>query len=157
MLHEKCIMRVITMYKAILLPTDGSELCEKAVQHGIGLAKLTGAKIVGLTVAQPLHTGTPRSLIPDHLLKAIHDEHAKDSAAKLALIEREAKAAGVAVETLWVTKDRPWEAIIQTAADKGCDLIVMASHARRGIAALVLGSVTQKTLTHSTVPVLVVR
>jgi nucleotide-binding universal stress UspA family protein len=145
------------MFKSILLPTDGSELCEKAIRQGIALAKLTGAKIVGLTVAQPLHTGTPRALIPDHLLKAIHDEHAKECAAKLAVVEREAKAAGLAVETLWMTKDRPWEAIVQTATDKGCDLIVMASHARSGVSAMVLGSVTQKTLTHTTVPVLVVR
>lgn len=145
------------MYKSILVPTDGSEFCERAIQHAVKLAKLTGAKIVGVTVSQPLHTATPRVMIPDHLAGVIHAETVKLADEKLAAVEKAAKAAGVQVETVRESNDHPWEGIIHTAKAKGCDLIVMASHGRRGVSAVVLGSETQKVLTHSAVPVLVVR
>lgn len=145
------------MYKSILIPTDGSEFCERALKHGIGLAKLTGARVVGVTVSQPLHTAIPKELIPDHLLASVQGEIAKAAQEKLAVVEKAAKAAGLQVETVRASKDHPWEAIVQTAKDKGCDLIVMASHGRRGISGMVLGSETQKVLVHSAIPVLVVR
>ena len=145
------------MYKRILLPTDGTEFCERAIRHGIGLAKLLQAQVVGVTVTQPLHSAVPRSMIPKNLAGIIHSETTKLANEKLAVVERLAREAGVQVETVRESSDHPWEAIVHTAKDKICDLIVMASHGRRGVSALVLGSETQKVLTHSTVPVLVVR
>jgi nucleotide-binding universal stress UspA family protein len=145
------------MYTCILLPTDGTELCERALRHGIALAKLVQAKVVGVTVTQPLHSALPRSLIPKNLAGIIHAETVKAADEKLAVVERLAREAGVQVETLRFSNDHPWEALVQAAKDKRCDLIVMASHGRRGVSAVVLGSETHKVLTHSTVPVLVVR
>ena len=145
------------MYKRIFLPTDGTEFCERAIRHGIGLAKLLQAQVVGVTVTQPLHSAVPRSLIPKNLAGIIHSETTKLANEKLAVVERLAREAGVQVETVKRKQRSPWEAIVHTAKDKQCDLIVMASHGRRGVSALVLGSETQKVLTHSTVPVLVVR
>jgi nucleotide-binding universal stress UspA family protein len=145
------------MYKCILIPTDGSEFCERAIRHGVSLAKLTQARVVGLTVTQPLHTGTPRGLIPANLAGIIHAETEKVATQNLAFVEQTAKTEGVAVEIIRASRDHPWDAIVQTAKEKGCDLIVMASHGRRGVSAMILGSETQKVLTHSTVPVLVVR
>jgi nucleotide-binding universal stress UspA family protein len=145
------------MYKCILLPTDGTEFCQRAIRHGIALAKLVGAKVVGVTVTQPLHSALPRSLIPKNLAGVIHGETVKAADDKLAVVERLAREAGVQVETVRLSNDHPWEAIVEAAKDKGCDMIVMASHGRRGVSAVVLGSETQKVLTHSTVPVLVVR
>ncbi len=145
------------MYKCILLPTDGTEFCQRAIRHGIALAKLVGAKVVGVTVTQPLHSALPRSLIPKNLAGVIHGETVKAADDKLAVVEMLAREAGVQVETVRLSNDHPWEAIVEAAKDKGCDMIVMASHGRRGVSAVVLGSETQKVLTHSTVPVLVVR
>ena len=145
------------MYKRILLPTDGTEFCQRAIRHGIDLAKLVQATVVGVTVTQPLHSAVPRSLVPKNLAGTIHAETVKLAGEKLAVIDTLAQAAGVHVETVRQSNDHPWEAIVHTAKDKQCDLIVMASHGRRGVSALVLGSETQKVLTHSTVPVLVVR
>lgn len=145
------------MYKKILIPTDGSEFCERAVRHGVDLAKLVSAKVVAVTVSQPLHTAIPRELIPQNLLNTVEGEITKLANEKLASVERAAKAAGVPIETVRASRDHPWEAIVQVAKDKGCDLIVMASHGRRGVSAMILGSETQKVLVHSNVPVLVVR
>lgn len=145
------------MYKCILIPTDGSEFCQRAIDHGVALAKFVGAKVVGVTVTFPLHTGTPHMMFPNELRAVIHEETVKEAKEKLARVEAAAKAAGVAVETIRKSHDHPWEGIIQTAKTKGCDLIVMASHGRRGVSAMVLGSETQKVLTHSEIPVLVVR
>jgi len=145
------------MYTCILLPTDGTELCDRALRHGIALAKLVQAKVVGVTVTHPLHSALPRSLIPKNLAGVIHGETVKAADEKLAVVERLAREAGVQVETVRLSNDHPWEAIVHAAKDKRCDLIVMASHGRRGVSAVVLGSETQKVLTHSTVPVLVVR
>jgi len=145
------------MYKTILIPTDGSEFCLRAIQHGVALAKLTGGKVIGVTCTQPLHTGTPRAMIPAHLAAIIHEQNEKYAAENLAAVESAAKAASVSVETIRASNDHPWQAIIETAKAKGCDLIVMASHGRKGVSAMVLGSETQKVLTHSTIPVLVVR
>ena len=145
------------MYSCILLPTDGTEFCARALRHGIALAKLVQAKVVAVTVTQPLHSALPRSLIPKNLAGIIHGETVKAADEKLAVVERLAHEAGVQVETVRLSNDHPWEAIVQAVKDKRCDLIVMASHGRRGVSAVVLGSETQKVLTHSTVPVLVVR
>lgn len=145
------------MYTNILIPTDGTEFCERAIRAGVSLAKAFQARVVGINVTVPLHTGTPRILIPDNLAAIIRAETVKIGEENLAAVTRAAKDAGVTIETIRKTGDHPWEEIVQTAKEKGCDLIVMASHGRRGVSAMVLGSETQKVLTHSTVPVLVVR
>jgi nucleotide-binding universal stress UspA family protein len=145
------------MFKRILLPTDGTEFCQRAIAHGVGLAKAMGASVVGVTVLQQLHIITPKVLIPANISAMIKEQTAKIAAENLAAVEAAAKAAGVPCELVRETDDQPWEAIIRTADGKGCDLIVMASHGRRGVSAIMLGSETQKVLTHSKVPVLVVR
>jgi nucleotide-binding universal stress UspA family protein len=145
------------MYKRILLPTDGTEFCERAFRHGLDLAKLVQASVVGVTVTQPLHSAIPRSFIPKNLAATIHSETVKLADEKLAVIQKFAQEAGVPVELVRQSNDHPWDGIVRTAKEKHCDLIVMASHGRRGLSGVVLGSETQKVLTHSTVPVLVVR
>jgi nucleotide-binding universal stress UspA family protein len=145
------------MYANILIATDGSELAGKAVQHGIALAKRIGAKTTALTVLPPFHmitsdtqmlTDTPAEY------KSSMNQHAEKT---LGAVAHLAKAAGVPCELVHVEHEHPYQGIIDTAKSKGCDLIVMASHGRRGIAAIVLGSETVKVLTHSKIPVLVHR
>ena len=138
------------MYTNILIPTDGSELAGKAVQHGIALAKQIGAKVTMLTVLPPHMITTDRQL--NEIRKARMEEHAEKILGAVAM-----QTAGVACETIQVEHEHPYQAIINTAASRGCDLIVMASHGRHGIAALVLGSETFKVLTHCKIPVLVHR
>jgi nucleotide-binding universal stress UspA family protein len=143
------------MYTNILIPTDGSELAGKAVQHGIALAKRIGAKVIVLTVLPPFHTITiDTQMIEDTpaQYKARMQKHAEKTLSAVAT-----QAAGVACETIQVEHEHPYQAIINTADSKGCDLIVMASHGRRGISAIVLGSETVKVLTHCKIPVLVHR
>ena len=145
------------MYTNILIPTDGSELAGKAVQHGIALAKRIGAKVTALTVLLPFHVfTTDTQMIEDTpaQYRARMQEHAEKT---LSAVGQAAQAAGVACETVQVEHEHPYQAIIDTAASKGCDLIVMASHGRHGISAIVLGSETVKVLTHCKIPVLVHR
>ncbi len=145
------------MYTNILIPTDGSELAGKAVKHGIALAKRIGAKVTVLTVLQPFHTfTTDTQMIEDTpaQYKTPMQEHAEES---LGAVAAAAQAAGVACETVQVEHKHPYQAIINIAGLNGCDLIVMASHGRRGISAIVLGSETVKVLTHCKIPVLVHR
>lgn len=146
------------MYRNILIATDGSELAEKAVAHGLSLAKLTGAKVTALIVEASFSVyEVPESQIRQMSEAfAQHSKHAKDHATKvLSHVADLAKAAGVTCETVQLEHDQPYEAIIKTAEDKGCDLIVMASHGRGGISAVLLGSVTNKVLTHTKILVLV--
>jgi nucleotide-binding universal stress UspA family protein len=145
------------MYANILIPTDGSELVGKAVEHGIALAKRIDAKATVLTVSTPFHTFTiDTQMIEDTPAgyKIRMKEHAETT---LGAAARAAQAAGVACETVQVENEHPYQAIIDTAVSKGCDLIVMASHGRHGISAIVLGSETVKVLTHCKIPVLVHR
>ena len=145
------------MYRHILIPTDGSDLAHRAVTHGLSLAKAVGAKVTALVVEAYNVYDLPASRI-DLISSAFAEyaERAKVHAAKiLDGVAAEAKAADVACETVQMTHDHPYEAIVATAKEKGCDLIVMASHGRAGIAAVVLGSVTTKVLTHTKIPVLV--
>jgi nucleotide-binding universal stress UspA family protein len=143
------------MYKNILIPTDGSELAGKAVQHGIALAKAIGAKITVLTVSIPFHVYTlDPQVVEDTETK--YTQRMQESRAKmLSSVANAAKAVGVECETVHLVHEHPYQAIIETAKAKGCDLITMASHGRHGISAIVLGSETVKTLTHSKIPVLV--
>jgi len=145
------------MYTNILIPTDGSELAGKAVQHAIALAKRIGAKVTVLTVLPPFHliTADPQ-MIEDTSAqyKARMQKHAEKT---LGAVAAAAQAAGVVCETIQVEHEHPYRAIIDTADSKGCDLILMASHGRHGLSAMVLGSETVKVLTHCKIPVLVHR
>jgi nucleotide-binding universal stress UspA family protein len=147
----------VQMYKHILIPTDGSELSKKAIDHGIGLAKALNAKVTAVTVSEPFHVfAVEPSMVTD-----TPDEYKKHVAALAAKYLKAAKdaatAAGVPCDGVHVENEHPYEAIIDTARKGGCDAIVMASHGRRGVSAVVLGSETVKVLTHSTTPVVVVR
>ena len=145
------------MYKHILLPTDGSELSERAAQAGVRLAKSIGAQITAvhatpLFYPSELHARTA----PQDALE--HEKLSKDNARRaLDAIERIARDADVAFTAVHRASERPWEVIIDVAHERGCDLIFMASHGRRGISALLIGSETNKVLTHSKLPVLVSR
>ena len=146
------------MYRNILIATDGSALAEKAVSHGLSLAKSVGGKITALIVEAPFNVyDVPESRVRKMSEAfAQHAEHTKQHATKvLNRVADAAKEARVPCDTVQVEHDEPYKAIITTAKDKGCDVIVMASHGRSGISAFLLGSVTNKVLTHTNIPVLV--
>ena len=145
------------MYKHILIPTDGSELSEHAILQGVGLAQSMNAKVTGITVSATFHAIAIEPLMVTDTPVQYRKDCEALAAKYLAGIEKAAKTAGVPYEGTHVFHDQPYEAIIDMAANKGCDLIVMASHGRRGMKALVLGSETTKVLTHSKIPVLVLR
>jgi nucleotide-binding universal stress UspA family protein len=147
------------MYKHILIPTDGSTLSHKTVVAGVKLAQALGAQVTGLFAAPAATPLVYRDLLP--VGYGTPEENAvliKRAAQRyLAVIERAAKAAGVPCETVSVTDDFPADAILSLAKKRKCDLIFMASHGRRGLSGLLLGSETQKVLTHARTPVLVHR
>jgi nucleotide-binding universal stress UspA family protein len=144
------------MFKKILLPTDGSELSAKAAQGALKLASQLGASVVGLTIVEPYSYSTLSEYRPE-TLEAFEARNAQAAEQRLASIVQAAKDAGVPCETVTVKSFSPYEAIIETARKHGCDVIFMASHGRRGLSAILLGSETQKVLTHSDIPVLVYR
>ena len=146
------------MYRHILIPTDGSELADHAVTNGLSLAKSVGAKVTAIIVEEPFNwlsvseTQEQRAFIE----LANHSEQIKKHAASvLNRVASAAKQAGVPCDTIQVENAQPYQAIIATAGERGCDLIVMASHGRSGLSAVVLGSVTNKVLTHTKTPGLV--
>jgi nucleotide-binding universal stress UspA family protein len=145
------------MFKHVLLPTDGSPQSEAAIQQGIELAKETHARVTGIHVVPKFHVFTYQP----EMLEDTREQYAKDSQATAAKIlqsvENAARAAGVECDTVCAVSDEPYEAIIRTAEEKGCDLIAMASHGHKGIKGLLVGSETQKVLTHSHQPVIVLR
>jgi nucleotide-binding universal stress UspA family protein len=145
------------MYQHILLPTDGSPLSEIAIKGGIGLAKTLGARVTGLHVIEPFHLFTGGT----EMMGDTREQYEKDSLIRaqnsLATLTAAAKQADVTCDGVSEQSAHPFEAIIAAAQSRGCDLIVMASHGRRGIRGLLLGSETIKVLTHSKIPVLVLR
>ncbi len=146
-----------SVFKHILIPTDGSTRSEDAARQGIRLAALTGARVTSFHAIPRFHT----SDVMMSLLSANQGEYekaAKDYAITYTrFVSRTADAAGVACDVEYSTTDDPAAAIIETARKRHCDLIVMASHGRHGVEGLLLGSETQKVLTHSHIPVLVYR
>jgi nucleotide-binding universal stress UspA family protein len=145
------------MFKHILLPTDGSPLSEAAMRKGIQFAKTTNARVTGFCVVPELpYVGCEAEIGPEFIKQAKAAVQAEVNKNLLA-IEAAAKEAGVPCETAKVKSGQPYEAIIEAAQKGGCDLIIMASHGRRGMEGLLLGSETQKVLTHSKIPVLVYR
>jgi len=147
------------MYKNILIPTDGSEASRRAVSAGVKLARAVGARITGVFAAPAATPIVFRNRLPAGYDTPRHNEVliARAAAAHLATIQRAAKAAGVRFSGVTVKSDYPAEAIVETARKSKCDLIIMASHGRRGLSRLLLGSETQKVLAASHIPVLVHR
>ncbi|MGY1458116.1 MULTISPECIES: universal stress protein [unclassified Luteimonas] len=145
------------MYKQILIPTDGSDLSLAAIDQGLAFASEIGAAVTFFTVTAPIRvygvTGEQLAGGYEEYTKVAREEGTR----RLAAAEERAKAAGVPCQTRMVESEHPYQAIIDAANDAGCDLIAMASHGRRGLSGLVLGSETLKVLTHSTIPVLVYR
>ncbi len=145
------------MFKHILLPTDGSVLSEGAIRKGVHLAKSMKAKITGISVMPEQKYYLYQTDIIVQVKEETVKQHRMQVNRNLAFIEKAAKEAGVPCETFCDSCDYPYEAIIRVAEKRACDLIMMASHGQRGIKGLLLGSETQKVLTHSKIPVLVVR
>jgi nucleotide-binding universal stress UspA family protein len=145
------------LYHRLLLPTDGSEASQRAILAGVDFARDIGAEVVGLTATPPFHL---LSADPD-VIGDTADQYADASRARgrrlLDDVESAAREAGVRCRLEQTVSDEPWQAIVETARRLGCDLIVMASHGRRGLSGLLLGSETQKVLVHSAIPVLVHR
>lgn len=147
------------MFKHILIPTDGSPLSERAVVAGIDMARVCGARVTGFFAAPtptPLVYGdfVPVGYMPPDQHQALIETASRHH---LGVIEKAAETAGVRVDCLSVTSDFPADAILEAAERQHCDLIFMASHGRRGLASLVLGSETQRVLAHARIPVLVYR
>lgn len=146
------------MYRRILLPTNGSALCESAVQKGIDFAKFAGASVVAFHAIPATSYLIYTEAGPSDVLAEQFERDARVRGQKLVdTVQSQARAAGVDCDTLLLTNDHPWEAIIEAANNKDCDLIFMASHGRRGLSALLLGSETARVLTHTAIPVLVYR
>jgi nucleotide-binding universal stress UspA family protein len=145
------------MYKHILFPTDGSELSEAAARQAVAFAKSINARLTGITVSRPYHTFA----LEGQMVTYTPEQYRKDCDAiaekYLGVVGKLANAAGVRYEPVHVVDEHPYQGIIKTAEEKGCDLIFMASHGRRGVSAIVIGSETNKVLTHSKIPVLVCR
>ncbi len=145
------------MYRHILVPTDGSELSNHAIEYAAALAKAVNAKLTVLTVTIPYYGFA----VEPELVTIGFEEYQKNTT-KLAMHDLDvakdiAAAAQIPCDVVHQEHPQPYRAIIDAAKERGCDLIVMASHGRRGVTAIVLGSETVKVLTHSTIPVLVVR
>ena len=144
------------MFKHILIATDGSELAAKAVAVGLTLAKQLNCKVTAVTATEPW-----RKLVAGEAAIGFLDEYEKatdETASRiLATVVELARKSDVACATVQAKDQYPAEGILDTAKKAGCDLIVMASHGRRGLGRLLLGSEAVKVLTHSTVPVLICR
>lgn len=151
------VRRRMAMFTHLLLPTDGSPLSEMAIRNAVELAKSIHAKVTGFYVMPRFHLFTYRT----EMLEETKEQYARDSRAHahkyLAAIETAANEAGVPCETAYTTSDHPYEAIVKAAEERHCDLIAMASHGRKGVQGIVLGSETNKVLTHTRIPVLVYR
>ncbi|WP_445678815.1 universal stress protein [Radicibacter daui] len=145
------------MFTKILLPTDGSPLASLALNKGLTLAAEQEAKVHALMVIEPFHT---LSMEAGQLssTRASYELHMKEAAEEhLLAVADKARKMGLVCETTMVIDGSPYQVIIDTARARGCDLVVMGSHGRGGLGAMVLGSQTLKVLTHSTLPVLVYR
>jgi len=148
------------MYKHILVPTDGSKLSLAAAKAAAKLAKKLGAKVTSIYVMEPYMPpiqSDVAAFYPSYSAKDYDKATRKIADAALAKVKAAVSATKVPVEGVATIGASPWASIIEAAKANDCDLIVMASHGRRGLEALLLGSETQKVLTHSKVPVLVCR
>ena len=144
------------MYRNILVPTDGSEITEKAVKTAITLAKTLGAKLSTISVKEPFPYSAISEMQPVPP-QEFYDAQERIASARVKSVVDAGALEGLSCAGHTIEALHPWEAITDHAKAQGCDLIVMASHGRRGVSALLLGSETQKVLTHSTVPILIVK
>ena len=145
------------MFKHILVPTDGSTLSQKAVKQAIELARGSNGKVTALHVF-PKFAGSPYGTFgpAEDVLEEAHRNHSNAEGGRLlAAVQKSADTAGVAFDRVLVESNDVWQQIIATAKKKRCDLICMASHGRRGLGGVLLGSETNKVLTHAKIPVLV--
>lgn len=147
------------MFKHILIPTDGSELSDKAIDAGIEFAREVSARVIGFTAVPEYQVPSQNELMSKHgVSMPQYEEQARRQAeAALCKIAERARAAGVVYDADFAQSDSPHEAIIRAAESHGCDLIFMASHGRSGISALLHGSETQGVLAHSKIPTMVYR
>ena len=146
------------MYEHLLVPVDGSELCDKAIEHSIGLAKMLGASITGFTAEPPLPVLVVEQAAVAYDVETFqaHEKRCEAHAREILLAFAEkARQAGVAFDGQFVITDNVQQAIVDMAEQRHCDLIVMASHGRYGLDALIHGSLTKSVLAHSQVPLLV--
>jgi nucleotide-binding universal stress UspA family protein len=141
------------LYRHILVATDGSALSRKAIRQGVSLAKALGARLTAVAVIAPYTPGNTAVASLQGFSAAVR----KEAWRTLASFNAEARSQGVMAGATTVVGGEPWKAILRTARARKCDLIVMASHGRSGMAGLLLGSETTKVLTHSSIPVLVCR
>ncbi len=144
------------MFKRIIVPTDGSDITSKAVGTAIEMAKVHGATLFAISVKEPFPYSAVSEMQPTPP-QEFFDAQERIASTRVKAVLAAAEAAGVPCEGHTVEALHAWEAIMEHAKLKTADLVVMASHGRRGVQALLLGSETQKLLTHSTIPVLVVR
>lgn len=148
------------MYKHILIATDGSELADKGLEHGLQLAQAVGASVTVLSVTEPLSVSMLQAAINAGVTNpaSTYDQSINsEMKARFAEIGQRAAQKGVTVELTHEIDEHPAEAIVRFAGLKGCDLIVMSSHGRRGVRRFVLGSQTAEVVTHTDIPVLVIR
>jgi nucleotide-binding universal stress UspA family protein len=148
------------MFKHILLPTDGSKLSNRAIKRGIEFAKSVKAAVTIIHVVPEFRMVVDEGFVSPMAaqMKTRYEQESRVHAQKmLAKVEELAKTAKVPCEVVAKSGDYPYQHIIDTAKKRKCDLIMMASHGRRGLSSLLLGSETAKVLTHSKIPVLVVR
>lgn len=144
------------MFKRILVPTDGSDITQKAVATAITLARSVGARLYTLSVKEPFPYSAISEMQPTPP-QEFFDAQERIAAARVKDVRDAAETNGLQCDAQTVEALHPWEAVIEHAKRNECDLIVMASHGRRGVTAMLLGSETQKVLTHTNIPVLVVR
>jgi nucleotide-binding universal stress UspA family protein len=146
------------MFKHILMPTDGSEHSEKAVERGIELAKLCGAKVTGIHVMPDYRMLMAAEGMESPGVDENIDEQARSQATRfLAFVQRAAEGAGLTCETLIAQGQHPYDAIVDTANERGCDLIVMTARHRKGLAKLIMGSEASRVLHRASIPVLIFR
>ena len=147
------------MFKHILVPTDGSDLSKETARRAVAFAKDVGARITAFFAKPeyPVSYYGEGALIDPTTPEKFAELAEQQAQQTLAFVAELGAEEGVAVSTLSLTSDIPYQAIIDAATRAGCDLIFMASHGRRGFSALLLGSETNKVLTHSKIPVLVYR
>ena len=146
------------MFKHILMPTDGSQHSERAVERGIELAKLCGARVTGIHVVPDYNVLLAYEASFDTTTqRAIEDEARERAETFLAFVQRTAEAAGVPCETMVATSDHPYDAIVDAANERKCDLIVMTSRCRKGLVSMLMGSESSRVLHRASIPVLTFR
>jgi nucleotide-binding universal stress UspA family protein len=146
------------MFKHILMPTDGSEHSERAVERGIELAKLCGARVTGIHVMPDYRMLIASGDMESPGIDENMDEQARAQATRfLAFVQRTADAAGVPCDTLMAKGQHPYDAIVDAANERGCDLIVMTARHRKGLVSMIMGSEASRVLHRASIPVLTFR